>query len=188
MKKSDNTVGTENSPENEASFDNHDRLYEICLNRSLVLAARKIRTLYEERIKPLKINSSQLSLLFEVKLSRRLDAQHRYPTLSEVACSLDVIVSAVSHACKPLIRDSLIEIIADSQDRRIKRIGLTAHGENVLQSALALLSELNGEIRTVIGDDEFENFMNMTVKICSGELSEKIFTAGYANKQKEDRS
>lgn len=68
MKKSDNTGGTENSPENEASFDNRDRLYEICLNRSLVLAARKIRTLYEERIKPLKINSSQLSLLFEVAL------------------------------------------------------------------------------------------------------------------------
>lgn len=176
MNKTNKSADEHSAPIDEQLFEKfpHERMYEICLNRSLVLAARKIRLLYESRIKSLGINSSQLSLLFEVKLCKSLDSQNRCPTLSEVAYSLDVIVSTVSHACKPLIRDGLIAIQSDPYDGRIKRIVITSVGEKILLSAITLLSALNSEIRGELGEEEFKSFMVMTGKICSGELSEKI--------------
>jgi DNA-binding MarR family transcriptional regulator len=101
-----------------------------CCATAMRKASRRLTQLYDEALAPSGLRSTQLSILFE--LSR---AGKDGPTLSDLARSLVLDRSALGHNLRPLERDGLIRIEAGRDDRRQRRVVLTAQGARAFKSA-----------------------------------------------------
>lgn len=122
----------------------------VCTNTSLRLAARRLGNLYDEALAPVGLKSTQVALLSE---TTRMAAANegRAPTLQELAAKLAIQISALTHALKPLIRDGLVELQADEQDRRTKRAVLTPAGHALLHEAIVHWNTANQRVEEVLG-------------------------------------
>ena len=101
-----------------------------CCATAMRKASRRLTQLYDEALAPSGLRSTQLSILLE--LSR---AGKDTPTLSDLAGSLVLDRSALGHNLRPLERDGLIRIEAGRDDRRQRRVILTAQGARAFKSA-----------------------------------------------------
>jgi DNA-binding MarR family transcriptional regulator len=63
-------------------------------------------------------------------------------------------LSALGHTLKPLIRDGLVETFADTQDRRVKRVRLTAAGSEKLDIALKLWTVAQQHVEELMGKEQ----------------------------------
>ena len=59
-------------------------------------------------------------------------------TLRDMATALVMDLSALGHSLKPLVRDGLVAVIPDAQDRRAKRAMLTKAGSKKLEETTRL--------------------------------------------------
>jgi DNA-binding MarR family transcriptional regulator len=118
-----------------------------CTNTALRRAARRLGQLYDEALAVLDLKATQLSLIVEID---RLSNADRGPTLQELAARLAIQLSAITHALRPLVRDGLIELRHDPDDRRTKRGTLTPLGRETLRKALTLWDEANRRVERVL--------------------------------------
>jgi len=102
-----------------------------CNNAVLRQATRRMGQLYDEAVSPSGLKATQSSLLAHI---HRLDG----PTMRELAGAIIMDLSALSHTLKPLIRDKLVELEPDVDDRRMKRVLLTTQGRHKLAEAMRL--------------------------------------------------
>jgi len=151
-KKRDETaasvVGAGRTPREEKSiFEDF-----VCTNTSLRRAARRLGNLYDDALAPLGLKATQVGLLADIE--RLAAANHRqWPTLQDLAGKLAIQISAVTHALRPLIRDGLVELQPDEQDRRTKRAALTAVGTARLHESIAYWAKANQRVEQVLGRD-----------------------------------
>ena len=68
------------------------------------------------------------------------------PTLGSVAQLLAMDRTTLTANLKPLARDGLLEVRADKNDKRARRLVLTAKGTALLASALPIWTETHREI------------------------------------------
>jgi len=94
-----------------------------CTNSAIRRAARQLGQLYEDAMGDTGLKGTQFSLMSQI----RQDGQPSLKTLSE---EMRMDLSALGHTVKPLIRDGFVETIADPDDRRVRRVRLTAMGES----------------------------------------------------------
>ena len=102
-----------------------------CNNAAIRQTARMLGQLYDDALAPSGLRATQHTLL---KTIHRRDS----PTLREMATALVMDLSALGHSLKPLVRDGLVAIMTDAQDRRAKRATLTKAGSKKLQETTRL--------------------------------------------------
>lgn len=96
-----------------------------------------------------------LELTFtQIKLLHQLEGAERELTLKEAAERVPLSLAAASRTVDDLVRRGMIGRHEDSEDRRMKRVGLTAEGRSVMRRINA--ARLNGleQFTTTLTEDE----------------------------------
>jgi len=146
-------------------------IFEVpaCNNTALRRAARRLGNLYDEALAPLGLKATQLGLLAEIARLTASDSEQP-PTLQELASRLAIQLSALTHALRPLVRDGLVDVLADEVDRRTKRGALTAIGETRLSEALVHWAEANQRVETVLGSGAAEMLRSLADHVASDQF------------------
>lgn len=119
-----------------------------CTNTALRRATRRLGQLYDDAIAPLGLKATQFGLLVAID---GLSDEGKGPTLNEIAARQLVQISALTHALRPLVRDGLVALHPDLEDRRSKRATLTAAGRDRLRQAVSRWAAANGRVETTLG-------------------------------------
>ena len=114
-------------------------------------ASRRLTQFYDDALEPCGLRSTQYSILSE--LARFAGP----PTLAELASALVSDRSAVGHNLRPLIRDGYLALEPGAEDRRERRVVLTAHGQSKHGDARALWQVVQNEFLAVYGNDHSES-------------------------------
>lgn len=112
---------------------------DTCLCLHAQRAARALARLFDEALRPAGITSGQFSLL--MALNRPAP-----PRIGEVAAVLDMDRTTLTANLKPLRRRGLVVVEHDREDRRGRRLRLTAPGRDALCLALPAWRETHRRI------------------------------------------
>ncbi len=115
-----------------------------CNGAALRKATRRVSQLYDSVLAPSGLRSTQHAILVNID---RAGA----PTMGELARLLVLDRSALAHNLKPLERDGLVALAVDNDDRRSRRVTLTATGRRKLAETKALWLEAQQRFEAVYG-------------------------------------
>lgn len=118
---------------------------QACLCLHAQRAARVLARHFDEVFRPLDLTNGQFSLLMA------LNRPHA-PTVGELAPFLAMDRTTLTALIKPLERRGLLEVVADAQDRRKRRLHLTAAGHALLKRAYPLWCEAHAALEGQFGD------------------------------------
>ncbi|MDN5787824.1 MarR family winged helix-turn-helix transcriptional regulator [Pseudorhodobacter sp.] len=102
-------------------------------------AARAVARRFDEALRPVRLKGGQFSLL--ISLNRP-----EPPTLGSVARLLAMDRTTLTANLKPLERRGLLCVTADANDRRARRLTLTAEGLALLERAIPIWIATQGEL------------------------------------------
>jgi DNA-binding MarR family transcriptional regulator len=108
------------------AFTHHVR--DTCLCLHVQRAARALARRFDEALRPLALTQGQFSLLMSLNRAQP-------PSIGEVAALLAMDRTTVTANVKPLERRGLVKIGVDAEDRRNRRLELTATGRALLAAA-----------------------------------------------------
>jgi DNA-binding winged helix-turn-helix (wHTH) protein/DNA-binding MarR family transcriptional regulator len=128
-------------PAAEMSFD---AVYHVCNNASLRKATRRLGKLYDAVLEPSGLKATQFNLLTQIHALG-------HPTMAGLADSLLMDLSAMRRSLGPLIRDGLVLLRLDAEDRRVKRVVLTAAGVAKFKQAMQLWRKAQGRFEKAFG-------------------------------------
>ncbi|WP_238180126.1 MarR family winged helix-turn-helix transcriptional regulator [Methylobacterium haplocladii] len=130
-------------------------------------ATRQLGALYDEAFAPTGLKGTQLLLMWRIaELGTEDD-----PTLLALADRLAVGVSALTHALRPLVRDGLVVLRTDAQDRRSKRASLTALGRTRVAEGALLWSTANRRVETLLGPAAAQMLRDTADRVASEEFA-----------------
>lgn len=112
---------------------------DTCLCLHVQRAARTLARRFDEALRPLGMTSGQFSLLMSLN-------RPQPPTISDVADLLAMDRTTLTAALKPLKRRKLVTIAVDKEDRRSRRLALTADGRALLASAVPIWKKTHAEL------------------------------------------
>lgn len=102
-----------------------------CHCTALRKASRRITQLYDLALAPSGLKVTQQALLAQIKRSGST-------TVAELAEAMVMNAGGLAHTLKPLVRDGLVTIGQDPNDRRSRSIKLTPAGRAKLKESEAL--------------------------------------------------
>src|ERR1700754_2163381 len=140
-----------------------------CTNTALRRAARRLGNLYDDALAPVGLKATQIGLLADIERLSAAD-EGRPPTLQDLATKLVLQISAVTHALRPLVRDGLIVLSPDKEDRRAKRASLTPEGVALLHRALHLWAAANRQVEDVLGSESAAALRTLADYVSSDEF------------------
>ena len=120
-----------------------------CNYAMLRRATRKLGQFYDDVQAPSGLKATQQGLLYQIHIGDE-------PAMGAIASALVMDLSALGHTLKPLIRDGFVETFADPDDRRIKRVRLTAQGLVKLDEAMKLWQVAQQRFEDVVGKEKAE--------------------------------
>ena len=143
----------------------------VCTNTSLRRAARRLGQLYDNAIAPSGLTSPQALMLAQIDaLGGEFGSDG--PPLQVLAARLAIGISAVTHALRPLVRDGLVELRPDANDRRTKHVGLTPLGRERYQAMYVLWEEANRRVEKVLGPSSAETLRRLADAVASDAFME----------------
>jgi DNA-binding MarR family transcriptional regulator len=143
-----------------------------CTITPLRLATRRLEQLYDEALAPLNLKATQLALIAGIHRLTGVDQQG--PTLQALAALLAVQLSALTHALRPLVRDGIVELRQDAQDRRTKHSVLTSLGKARLSEGIVRWAATNDQVEAVLG---FASAANL--RALAGQVASDAFLVAY---------
>jgi len=111
---------------------------DSCLCLHVQRAARTLARRFDEVLRPLDLTNGQFSLL--MSLNRPEPA-----SIGSVAALLAMDRTTLTANLKPLERRHLVKVTVDKQDKRSRRLTLTAAGSAVLRMAFPLWKRMHAE-------------------------------------------
>jgi DNA-binding MarR family transcriptional regulator len=102
---------------------------DSCLCLHVQRAARALARRFDEALRPVGLTSGQFSLM--MSLNRPVP-----PAMGAVAEVLAMDRTTLTAALKPLVGRGLVAVSVDPDDRRARRLSLTARGRGVLARAI----------------------------------------------------
>jgi len=121
-----------------------------CLCLHVQRAARGLARRFDELFRPLDLTHGQFSLLMSLK-------RPEPPTIGSVAALLAMDRTTLTAALKPLERRRLVKVSVDAEDKRSRRLAITAAGRALLARAFPLWTQTHADIERAIpraGADE----------------------------------
>ena len=112
---------------------------DTCLCLHVQRAARALARRFDEALRPVGMTSGQFSLLMSLN-------RPEPPTISDVAELLAMDRTTLTAALKPLKRRKLVTIAVDKEDRRSRRLALTADGRALLASAVPIWKKAHADL------------------------------------------
>ena len=136
----------------KAAANLHDVPYETtlhvrdhCLCLAVRQAARALSRRFDEAFRPLGLTSGQFSLLMSLN-------RPEPPTLGSVANLLAMDRTTLTANLKPLERRGLVETQPDPDDRRSRRLALTAAGRKTLGTAVPVWERTQAELARLLDE------------------------------------
>lgn len=123
----------------EPTFEDTLLVRDTCLCLHAQRAARALARRFDVELRAVGITSGQFSLLMSLN---RPDP----PSLGSVATLLAMDRTTLTANLKPLERRGLVETLADSADKRIRRLRLTVPGKASLAGAFAIWRRVQTQI------------------------------------------
>jgi DNA-binding MarR family transcriptional regulator len=142
-------------------------MLSYCNNASLRKAARRLGKLYDAVLEPSGLRATQFSLLTQI-----YDLGN--PTMAELAKSLVMDLSAMRHSLGPLMRDSLVKLRVEQQDRRVKRVVLTPAGVAKFEEAMQLWQKAQGRFEKAFGSARAAR-LRSELKLLTSDEFEDVF-------------
>lgn len=140
-----------------------------CTHTSLRRAARQLTQIYDGALAPSGLTSSQALLVAQIEQLGGAPGGTG-PSLQSLSKRLAIQISALTHALRPLVRDGLVILHTDKEDRRIKRAVLTEQGLSQTRQMYVLWREVNQRIETVLGDGAAEQLRLLANTVASGDF------------------
>ncbi|WP_223477598.1 MarR family winged helix-turn-helix transcriptional regulator [Oricola indica] len=128
-------------------FESTLEVRDACLCLHLQRAARKVARIFDDAFRPLGITNGQFSLL--ISLNRP-----EPPVMGDVAALLALDRTTLTANLKPLERRGLVVVSPDPNDRRSRRLALTAEGEELMNRAYPIWRETHALIDKMIADPD----------------------------------
>lgn len=112
---------------------------DTCLCLHVQRAARALARHFDDVLRPLDLTNGQFSLLMSLN-------RPEPPSIGSVANLLAMDRTTLTAALKPLERRKLVKITIDKEDKRSRRLTLTAAGRSLLAEAFPLWRDTHAEI------------------------------------------
>lgn len=109
---------------------------DTCLCLHTQRAARALARCFDDALRPFGLTNGQFSLLMALN-------RPEPPSIAPVARLLAMDRTTLTAALKPLEKNALIEIIADTSDRRSRLLLLTPKGSDLLAKAVPVWREMH---------------------------------------------
>ena len=122
---------------------------DCCLCLHVQRAARALARRFDEALRPLGLTNGQFSLMMSLNLPEP-------PAITSVANLLAMDRTTLTAALKPLERRGLVKITPDRQDRRSRRLSLTAQGKSLLASALPVWEATHRDLELQVGNADMD--------------------------------
>lgn len=119
---------------------------DTCLCLHLQRAARAVARRFDQELRPLGLTNGQFSLL--MSLNRPAP-----PTMGQVSAVLAIDRTTLTAALKPLVRRGLIKVAVDPEDKRSRRLALTAAGRARLAAAMPVWTRTHAAIDALLARD-----------------------------------
>ncbi|GIL39646.1 MarR family winged helix-turn-helix transcriptional regulator [Roseiterribacter gracilis] len=116
------------------AFDKTLLVRDACLCLHMQRAARVLARRFDEALRPVGLTNEQFSLLMSLQ-------RPEPPTMGDVASLLGADRTTLTGALKKLERRGLAKVSVDREDRRVRRIALTAKGRTCLAAAFPMWDE-----------------------------------------------
>lgn len=130
-------------------FETTLQVRDACLCLHAQRAAQALARRFDGALRPAGLTNEQFSLLMSLNRPRP-----RPPSLGEVAALLGADRTTLTAALKPLARRGLAETGVDADDRRVRRIALTAKGQACLAAALPLWTSTHAVLEAELEDSD----------------------------------
>jgi DNA-binding MarR family transcriptional regulator len=122
----------------------HD-VRDNCLCLHAQRAARALARRFDDVLRPLDLTNGQFSLLMSLN-------RPEPPSIGSVANLLAMDRTTLTAALKPLQRRGLLKVAVDKQDRRGRRLTITASGRALLARAFPIWKQTHGEVERLIAN------------------------------------
>jgi DNA-binding MarR family transcriptional regulator len=116
---------------------------DTCLCLHVQRAARALARRFDEALRPVDLTQGQFSLLTSLN-------RPEPPTLGSVAALLAMDRTTLTANLKPLERRGLVKVSVDRQDKRSRRLAITAAGRALLRKAVPIWKKTHAETERLI--------------------------------------
>lgn len=141
-----------------------------CSCTALRKASRRISQLYDAALAPSGLKTTQRAILAEIGRSGSC-------TVGKLAAALIMDAGALGHTLKPLERDGLVAVTPDRDDRRARRVCLTALGEAKLVETDQLWADAQRGFETTFGEAKSRALRRALQALVSDGFAEGFDTA-----------
>lgn len=131
------------SNQNDVPYAETLQVRDACLCLHTQRAARALGRRFDDALRPVGLTNGQFSLLMSLN-------RPEPPAMGPVADLLAMDRTTLTAALKPLQRRGLLTITAHSQDRREKRLALTAEGRTLLARAMPVWEQTHRAIEATL--------------------------------------
>lgn len=143
--RTSDTEPQEPMPAAASSPDLAHMVGDTCLCLAVQRASRAVGRSFDEAFRPLGLTNWQFSLLATL-------SQMEAFTVTRLADAMGMDRTTITSNLKPLARRGLVLIGADGSDRRVRRISLTAQGQELIAQAGALWRQANAQVEARLGE------------------------------------
>ncbi|MGF7132377.1 DNA-binding MarR family transcriptional regulator [Paraburkholderia sp. EB58] len=150
-----------------AAAQPHHGSPSVCVNAAIRRAARRMGQIYDDAFESCGLRATQYSLLVQID---RVGT----PTMRVLADNLVMDLSALGHTLKPLIRDGLVELVVDEEDRRSRRVHLTKDGRHKLEEARVIWKKVQISFDDAFGKPAAAQLRATLDLIASPDFSERM--------------
>jgi DNA-binding MarR family transcriptional regulator len=126
------------SKDNGVSLETTRHVHDHCLCFAAQRAARALARRFDEALRPAGLTSGQFSLLMSLN-------QPKPPSVGTVATLLGMDRTTLTANLKPVVRQGLVRLALDADDRRGRLLMLTPAGRKRLSTALPIWRRTHGE-------------------------------------------
>jgi DNA-binding MarR family transcriptional regulator len=120
---------------------------DACLCLHVQRAARALGRRFDEALRTVGLTNQQFSLLMSLN-------RPGPPGMGPVAELLAMDRTTLTAALKPLERRGLVKIAVDPEDRRGRKLHLTAQGKKLLAEAAPVWERTHAEVEAMLGESE----------------------------------
>lgn len=136
---------------NPLPYDTTIDVRDLCLCLHVQRAARAVARHYDELLRPIGLTNGQFSILMSLN-------RPQPPQLGSVATLLGLDRTTLTANLKPLERRGLLKIAIDPDDKRGRRISLTAKGRATLIDAMPIWRDAQAQIARRMKHTKVDDF------------------------------
>jgi DNA-binding MarR family transcriptional regulator len=119
------------------------RVRDACLCLHVQRAARALARRFDEALRPLGLTQGQFSLLTSLN-------RPEPPRIGSVAALLAMDRTTLTANLKPLQRRGLLKVAVDKEDKRSRRLAITAAGRALLSKAFPVWEKAHAETERLL--------------------------------------